>query len=57
MTELKNALLLLLKNDVISETHFISDRENVNTIEDIADELVKEYYTLKILQHEKLEQK
>jgi len=40
-------LMVLLSNDIIQETHFIKSRENVNTLEDVARELVLEYESLK----------
>jgi len=40
-------LTVLLSNDIIQETHFIKSRENVNTVEDVARELVLEYESIK----------
>ena len=40
-------LTVLLSNDIIQETHFIKSRENVNTDEDVARELVLEYESIK----------
>lgn len=41
-----NMLMVLLENGIIEETHYISEREHVNTTEDVASELLNEYAML-----------
>ena len=39
-------LMVLLENDIIDETHFISEREHINTLEDVVNDLISEYEEL-----------
>jgi hypothetical protein len=39
-------LMVLLENDIIDDTHSISEREQVNTLEDVANEMIIEYNSL-----------
>jgi hypothetical protein len=46
MSDIKQVLMTLLENDIIEETHNITEREHVNTLEDVVNELLVEYIEL-----------
>jgi protein-arginine kinase activator protein McsA len=46
MSDIKKVLMTLLENDIIGETHHILEREHINTLEDVVDELLIEYNKL-----------
>jgi hypothetical protein len=46
MSEIENILMTLLENAIIEETHYITEREHVNTLEDVVSELLYEYKEL-----------